>query len=336
VSAIAGTRLAYFGPTEVRERVGYPDLIEPLSGAFIDYSRRLGETSSQVLAPAGEEGSVHIKSAWLPGREVFTVKMGSWFAERARVYGLGGSGVIAVFDATTGDPVAILEDEHHLSDVRTAAAGALAARTLARSDSTCLAVLGTGVQAYLQALAATDVLPIEHLRIWGRDSQKAARLVAIIQRRRPALDITVVDSVAQACRGSDVVITATASRTPLVEAQWLDAGTHITAVGADEPGKAELTRECFDRADTVVVDGLEFAAGFGELSESRVRHGTAVELGEVLVGTTRGRTGRDQVTVCKLVGLGIQDLVAAHVALDALRGGAPRRPCAGCAEDLRG
>ena len=96
---------------------------------------------------------MHVKSAWLPGSPVFVVKVGSWFAERARLTGNGASGVIMAFDAQTGDPVALLRDDHHLSDVRTAAACALATRLLAREDSSTVGVLGTGVQAYLQVLA---------------------------------------------------------------------------------------------------------------------------------------------------------------------------------------
>ncbi|MDQ0577995.1 ornithine cyclodeaminase/alanine dehydrogenase-like protein (mu-crystallin family) [Streptomyces rishiriensis] len=141
---------AYFGPQEIRSTVGYRDVLEPVAAALRDYSRGLGDSPVAVFAPAGPEGDVHVKSAWLPGRQVFTVKVASWFQERARRGGTPASGVIAVFDATTGDLRALLDDEHHLSDVRTAAAGALGARMMARPDSRVLGVIGAGTQAYLQ------------------------------------------------------------------------------------------------------------------------------------------------------------------------------------------
>lgn len=156
---------AYVGPDTIRALVGYEDVVEEVAAAFADFSRGLGDSPVAVFAPAGREGDVHVKSAWLPGRAVFTVKVATWFLERARQGGTAGAGVVAVFDARTRDLRALLEDEHHLSDIRTAAAGALAARALARPDSAVLGVLGTGVQAYLQVLAAADELPIREVRI---------------------------------------------------------------------------------------------------------------------------------------------------------------------------
>ena len=245
---------AYVGPDTIRAIVGYEDVVAPVAAAFADFSRGLGDSPVAVFAPAGRGGDVHVKSAWLPGRPVFTVKVATWFAERARQGGTPGAGVVAVFDARTGDLRALLEDEHHLSDIRTAAAGALAARTLARPDSAVLGVLGTGVQAYLQVLAAADELSIREVRVWGRREMRVRRLAAALDARRPGLRMTPVDTVRQACEGADVLVTATASTEPLVDAAWLTPGLHITAVGADDPAKAELSPTCLLRADQIVVE----------------------------------------------------------------------------------
>lgn len=315
---------AYFGPQEIRSTVGYRDVLEPVAAALRDYSRGLGDAPAAVFAPAGPDGDVHVKSAWLPVRQVFTVKVASWFLERARRGKTPTSGVIAVFDATTGDLRALLDDEHHLSDVRTAAAGALAARTMARRDSRVLGVIGTGTQAYLQTLAVADELPLRDVRVWGRRASQVQPLAAALHARRPDLRVIGVDSAQATFDGADIVVTATSSTEPLVHASWLTPGLHINAVGADDPTKAELTSESLRRADRIVVDSRELTALHGDLSrlaeEDRRIH---AELGEVLAGSAPGRDNDEEITICKLIGLGVQDLAAAEVALTML--GTPRR-----------
>ncbi|MFF2130156.1 ornithine cyclodeaminase family protein [Streptomyces olivochromogenes] len=310
---------AYFGPEAIRTSVGYPDVLEPVAAALRDYSRGLGDSPAAVFAPAGREGDVHVKSAWLPGRPVFTVKVASWFLERARRGGTPGSGVIAVFDASTGDLRALLEDEHHLSDIRTAAAGALAARTMARRASRVLGVVGSGTQAYLQTLAIADELPIRDVRLWGRRETQVQSLTQALHARRPDLRVVAVDSAQSACAGADVLVTATSSTEPLVEASWLTPGMHINAVGADDPTKAELSQGCLRRADRIVVDSRELTAIHGDLSRLPENdRGRPAELGEVLAGSAPGRENDGEITICKLIGLGVQDLAAGEVALDLL------------------
>ncbi|MET7746456.1 ornithine cyclodeaminase family protein [Streptomyces sp. NPDC005385] len=312
---------AYFDPQTIRSTVGYQDVLEPVAAALRDYSRGLGDAPAAVFAPAGPDGDVHVKSAWLPGRQVFTVKVASWFLERARRGGTPGSGVIAVFDASTGDLRALLDDEHHLSDVRTAAAGALAARTMARRDSRVLGVIGTGTQAYLQTLAVADELPLRDIRVWGRHASHVQSLAAALHARRPDLRIMGVESARAAVAGADVLVTATSSTEPLVHESWLTPGLHINAVGADDPTKAELTSASLNRADRIVVDSRELTAIHGDLSRlpatDRRFH---PELGEVLAGSASGRENDEEVTICKLIGLGVQDLAAAEVALELLDG----------------
>jgi ornithine cyclodeaminase len=317
------------GPDIIRAAIGYEDVVEPVAAALRDAS--LGESTVTMFAPAGPAGDVHVKSAWLPGRPVFTVKVATWFLERGRRGGTPGSGIVAVFDAETGDLRAVLEDEHHLSDIRTAAAGALAARMLARRDAAVLGALGTGVQAYLQILAAVGELPITEVRLWGRSRDRASRLSAAVRARRPDLRVTVVPHVRAACEDVDVLVTATASREPLVDGAWLSPGLHVTAVGADAPDKAELFASCLRRADRVVVDSRALAPLNGNLSE--FAPDGLVELGEILGGTSAGRTDDRQITVCTLVGLGVQDLATAQVALALLDAGHRSRPPAS-AKDL--
>jgi ornithine cyclodeaminase len=332
MTAMCQATLEQFDADAIRAAVGFEDLIGPVAEALVDFSRGLGESPVSVFAPAGADGDAHVKSAWLPGYPVFVVKVATWFAERARRGGTAGGGLIVVFDARTGDPVALLRDEHHLSDVRTAAAGALATRLLAREDAGTVAVLGTGVQAYLQVLAAASQRPVKDVRIWGRTPESARRLAAALQARRPDLATTPAPTARATCAGADLLITATASTRPLVEPDWLTPGVHITAVGADDATKVELAPGCVARADRIVVDSRELASAFGDLAYAgragiQPTH-SPEELGDLLAGTSPGRTGSEQITLCKLIGLGVQDLAAANVTLQRLadRGAAASRP----------
>jgi ornithine cyclodeaminase/alanine dehydrogenase-like protein (mu-crystallin family) len=298
----------------IRQVVGLADLIEPLAKVFADFSRGLGEAPIVVFAPAGEMGDVHVKSAWMPGRSIFTVKVASWFAARATEGLSGNSGFIAVHDATTGDLRALLLDEHYLTDIRTAAAGAVATRQLAREDATTIAVLGTGTQARLQVQAISAIRPIENIVIWGRHPQAAGALCATLRAENPTLSVSVAGGAEQAVRPADVIVTATAARHPILEGGWLRPGQHVTAVGADDPTKAELDPACFERADILAVDSREGARAFaGDL-----RHSTRIvdtELGELLLGHHPGRRDPSQISIAKLVGLGIQDLATAETTL---------------------
>jgi len=331
----------HYGPDRIRAALGFADVVEPVAAALVAYSQGRGEAPVTVFAPAGPDGDVHVKSAWLPGRPFFTVKVATWFAARAARGGSAGGGMVAVFDAVTGDLHSLLEDEHHLSDIRTAAAGALAARHLARPGAATLAVIGTGVQAYLQTLAAAAERPIRTVRLWGRAPDRTGRLAHLLRRRLPGTAVSPVPDIRGAVAGADLVVTATASRAPLVRADWLDPGTHVTAVGADDAGKCELEPALLARADRLVVDSRELAGRYGDVARALAEHvlpsGCApAELGELLAGLAPGRTADRDITVCKLIGVGVQDLAAAEVAVTRLTRGPLPTAAPPCARDLTG
>ena len=308
----------------LRRAVALGDLIEPTAAALAEFSQGRGEAPVTVFAPSGAAGDVHVKSAWLAGHPVFTVKVASWFAARAAGGRPASSGHIAVHSASTGDLIAVLQDEHYLTDIRTAAAGAIAARLLARPDAARLAVLGTGVQGRLQVAAACAVRPVNSVVIWGRRTTAAAAMREEILASHPGLTVAVARDARGAVRDADIIVTATGSRDPLLSGAWLEPGQHVTAVGADDPAKAELDPACFARADAVVVDSRDLALLFaGDLrraidAQAIGRHGIHAELGEVLSGRHPGRQHAREITVAKLIGLGVQDLAAAEVVLDKL------------------
>jgi ornithine cyclodeaminase/alanine dehydrogenase-like protein (mu-crystallin family) len=130
------------------------------------------------------------------------------------------------------------------------------------------------------------------------------------------LSARLCDSVEEAVRGADIVITTTPSTAPIVDAEWLEAGTHVTAVGSDEPNKQELAPDVLARADVVAVDDRRQAASFGELHHvigRGVREEDVVTLGELLEGVAQGRVGADDITVADLTGVGVQDAAIASL-----------------------
>ena len=305
---------------DIRARVGFEDLIEPVSRAFEESSAGLADNGLVVMFPAErrELGDVYVKTGTLRGHDVYIVKVSPWFSanvERGQPQG----GFVGVFDSRTGRTLALLNDEHYLSDIRTAAAGALAARMFAPSNVKTAAVLGAGTQAYWQPLALYRERPFTTLLIWARSLQKAEQLSTRLSVELPDVDIRCSSDIEHTVRSADVLITATLAREPLVQGAWLRQGLHITAVGADDATKCELDATALRRA-RVFVDARETAAANGDIHRA-IRAGRysidelSGELGEVISGQTAGRTSDNDITIAKFVGIGAQDLVAAEVTL---------------------
>jgi ornithine cyclodeaminase len=150
--------------------------------------------------------------------------------------------------------------------------------------------------------------------VWGRDPTHADRCVDDLRARHDA-DVTRADSVRAAVEGADIVITCTAAREPLVERAWLAPGAHVTALGSDGAGKQELDPAILEDADLLVVDSRDQCARLGELQHAPAEAGHAIELGAICAGEARGRASDDQLTVCDLTGLGVQDVAAANVVM---------------------
>ncbi len=306
---------------EIRRSVHFTDLIEPMRAAFIDYSAGRAQQTMSTLWPAvrQDDADVLVKAGCIAGHDTFVVKIAPWFKTN-ELTGQAQGGLVAAFSSTDGHPLAVLADEHYLSDVRTAAAGALAADTLAGHDAATAGVLGTGAQAYWQVRALAHVRPVARLLVWGRNSDRAAKLTRRFMADLPDVEIRTSATPREVVSESQVVITATAATKPLIKAEWLRHGQHITSIGADTASKCELEPEVLKRADLVAVDSRAAAADLGNTRQA-VRTGLLteadlVELGEILGGAYQ----RDPaaITVASLVGIGVQDVVAAEVTLTLL------------------
>jgi ornithine cyclodeaminase/alanine dehydrogenase-like protein (mu-crystallin family) len=307
----------------VRRIVSFEHLIEPVADAFTASSAGRAQNDLLVLypQPSPEAGDVYVKTATVQDEPIFVVKVSPWFKGNVET-GVPQGGFLAVFNARTGHTLAILDEQHYLSDIRTAAAGALAARTLAPRHISTVAVLGAGVQAYWQARALYHERKFENLLLWARNPSAADRLSARLRSGFSGISITVCDDIEEVVRRCDVLITATQAREPLVRGEWLHPGQHITAVGADDPAKCELDSVALNRA-RVFADSVDTVCANGDLhrwiaSGAYARERIAGEIGDVLAGTKPGREKSTDITIAKFVGIGAQDLVAARVTLERL------------------
>jgi len=301
------TRVRILRADDVREALPMTLCIEAVQAAFVAYSAGEAELPSVIHLDVPEaKGEVHVKAGHIHGAPAYAVKVASGF------YGLDPAatdGLVLVFDATTGAPIAILLDGGLITDTRTGAAGGVAARWLAPETVDVVAVIGTGIQARRQVEALRCVRPeLGEIRVWGRDMDRAMRAAHDI-------GAMVSDSVQEAVTGASVVITATASREPLVRSAWVAPGAHITAVGSDGVGKQELDPELLRRADVVAVDSLDQCRRLGELQHALGEADRVVELGRICAGEAAGRTSRGQLTICDLTGVGVQDVAAANAVL---------------------
>ena len=268
-------------------------------------------------------GEVDVKTAYVPGIDGFAIKISPGFFDNPKLGLPSVNGMMVLLSANTGLVEALLLDNGYLTDVRTAAAGAVAAKHLSRPDSAVAAIFGAGVQAQLQLEALTLVRPIREARIWARDAAKAE---AAAKQLREKLGITVRAEAdgEKAVAGADVVITTTPSETPIVRAEWLRAGQHVTAMGSDAEHKNELDPVAIGKAGLYVADSLKQTRRLGELHHA-IAAGLVVadadfaELGQVIAGLKPGRAGAEQITIADLTGTGVQDTAIATLARDRAR-----------------
>lgn len=263
-------------------------------------------------------GEVDIKTAYVPGLESFAVKMSTGFFDNPTLGLPSLSGLMVLFSAKTGVVEALLLDNGYLTDIRTAAAGAVAAKHLAREDARSAAIFGAGVQARLQLKALTLVRPIERAILWARRPEQARKTASDLSREL-GIPVEVSGSPRDAARGADILVTTTPAEQPLLEAAWLEPGQHITAMGSDSPHKNEIEPALVAAADLYVADRRAQCAALGELHHA-IAAGVVPanfevpELGEIIVGQKTGRSDPAQVTLVDLTGTGVQDTAIATLA----------------------
>jgi ornithine cyclodeaminase len=271
---------------------------------------------------ADRHGEVDVKTAYVPRLESFAIKVSPGFFDNPSLGLPSLNGLMLVLSAKTGQTEAVLLDNGYLTAVRTAAAGAVAARWLARRDARRVAIIGAGEQARLQLRALTLVREIEEVMIWAR-TRSAAQEFASEMADLLGVRCTVAPDVHRALEQAEIAVTTTPSRDPLVTAIDLHPGLHITAMGSDAEHKNEIAPGAVAAA-RYVCDRLAQTRNLGELHHA-IEAGTVsrdaefAELGEVIVGRAAGRTRAVDVTICDLTGTGVQDTAIATLALDRVR-----------------
>nr|WP_027956716.1 cyclodeaminase [Halobacillus kuroshimensis] len=263
-------------------------------------------------------GEVDIKSAYIEGEDSFAVKLSSGFFNNPSVGLPTSGGMMILLDSRTGQPLAVLADDGLLTDLRTAAAGAVAAAFCSRKVAGKAGIIGTGAQARLQLKALTLVRPIDHVYVYGRRKDQAAMYKKEVENEL-GLPVTICSSVKQVVDESDIVVTTTPSREPLIYAEWLKPGLHITAMGSDAEHKQELDHGVLEKADSITCDVIHQSRRLGELRGVPDLEKRALKLGELTSGRKQARTSDEDITICDLTGTGVQDTAIARFAWKALK-----------------
>jgi len=283
----------------------------------------LGEATlpdPMVVELAARQAEVHVKAAYLRGARHIVLKLATGFYKN-RARGLpSGDGLFLLLDAETGAPDLLLEEHGYLTDFRTAAAVALTLKYLAPKDARDALLVGAGALARLTARALIAEMPLERLTLWNRTPERAA---ALAQELASLVATHVAPALEHAVRDHRVIVTATASTTPLVRAAWVTAGMHITSVGTGSPEKVELEPEVLSKADKLIADRVSQTERYGNLHHALAAGAITQrqvygELGDLAAGRLAGRETASEITVADLTGVGVQDAAIAQVVVEVL------------------
>ena len=260
-------------------------------------------------------GESDVKAAYIEGLDSYAIKIASGFFNNPKLGIPSSNGLMILLDSQTGVIKSVLLDKGYLTDVRTAIAGAIAAKYLSNYDSTKAGIIGAGIQAKLQLEALTLVRKINTAYIWSRDSTKTKKFVEEINNLN--VNLEVCSSAEEVLRKSEIVVTTTPSKSPLIKSDWLKKGLHITAMGSDAEQKNELDPLIIKQCDLYIPDSLSQTTILGELHHALEKNivssdNTYDELGNVILDSNLGRKSKDDITICDLTGTGVQDTAIAR------------------------
>ncbi len=309
---------------ELRNAVGLDiktvDVVEEAFRALADGNVVMPPVLSMKFTETN--GEVDVKAAYIPGFDTFAVKVSPGFFDNPMLGLRSLNGLMIVLSAKTGLVEAVLLDNGYLTNVRTAAAGAVAARHLAPANVSTAGVIGAGVQARLQIEAAHLVRPFENVLIWSPDDELNAACAAAIGTATGA-KVAITGDAAEVVARSQLVVTTTPATEPVLYAEWLHPSLHITCMGSDQVGKNEIDPRAIAEADLYVCDRVSQAELFGELRTARengfLTDITPPELGEIVSKAKVGRQSESSITFCDLTGTGAQDTAIANFALEYAR-----------------
>ncbi len=295
---------------EIQRVVDHEACIAAVEDALVSLAEGDVAAPEEIALTLQPSGDVHVKGAHIAGGRwiVFKVASGSF-------PGSANAGCSLLLDAATGEPKVVLDDGGWLTEMRTAAAGAIASDLLARPGSLQVAVLGTGIQSQFQVEALRRRRDISSLNVWGRRIERANAVAS-------ELDGRATDDVAAAVADVDVIITATSATEPFLFKHDLPEGVHLTAMGADTVGKNELDPAILQAAHVIVADDVSTCARVGELQHAPSQCERVVPLAQLVrdvrAGESVGRASQTEITVADLCGIGTYDAAVAALAADRL------------------
>ncbi|SMO63357.1 cyclodeaminase [Melghirimyces algeriensis] len=313
-----------FGEQEIQEAISLDmEVVKAIEKGFFTLVEKRVQVPPILRVDLSEyQGEVDVKTAVVKGEPYFAVKISSGFFNNPHRGLPSGSGMMILLNVETGFPEAIFLDHGYLTDIRTAAAGAVAAKYLALETIQTAGMIGAGTQARYQMKALALVRSLDQIRIWSR-SRERAEDCAKEMKTELGVRVEVFPHPEPVVRGSDVVVTATPSTTPLVQKEWFHDGLHLTAMGSDSEYKQEVEVDAIASADRLICDDREQSFRLGELrsawDEGRLRNKEVTELGDIVAGRAPGRRSNKEVTLCDLTGVGVQDTVIAIMAYHRLK-----------------
>jgi alanine dehydrogenase len=306
------------GDREVRALLTMGDAIKAVEEAFKE--KNLGKVQTPLKTYLFYEkynGDHRFMPAYLEKLDIAGVKIVNTHPENRRKYGLPTvAGIIVLANPETGELLAIL-DATWITVAKTAAASAVATKYLARDNAETLGLVGAGLQAIAHLEALAQVMKLKEVKVWSRTRETAEKFIQRMTKKYSEMKFTMAKDVREAVENSDVVATITPSRQPIVMEDWVRTGTHINAMGADAPGKQELSPEILRKAK-IVVDDLEHSSHSGEInvpfSQGLISNEDIYgEIGEIVLGRKPGRTSSSEITVFASTGVAIQDIAVAEI-----------------------
>jgi len=298
---------------EIKSLVKELDIIAAMKEGFIQYSN--GNT---VVPPVGElifkdpPGDVHIKYGYIKDQDYYVIKIASGFYNNAQLGIPTGQGMMLLFDQKTGELVATLLDEGYLTNIRTVAAGALAALSFAPQQVKAVGIVGTGTIAKLQIQLLEQINFCDTIWLWGRDQAKVQQLISELG---DDINIRSAANCKELVQYTNVIITTTPSESPLFHADDVAAGTVIVAIGSDTHTKQELDSKILEKADLVIADSISQCKSRGEIHQALkagvITEDKVVELGNALQDHKWQRSSDEQIIVVDLTGVAVQDIMIA-------------------------
>lgn len=308
---------------QIRNALKGIDPVSIIEEGFVAYSQ-----GKVVVPPVGEmilenpPGEVHIKYGYIKDGDYYVIKIASGFYSNPDLGLPSTQGMMLVFNQKTGEPSSILLDEGYLTEVRTAAAGAVVAKALAPSTVTKIGIIGAGMQGRMQLQYLKNVIECREAVVWGLNQEELDQYVQSMDGE--GFNVTTTLNASEVGDQCDLIVTATPSKKPILSVNDIHPGTHITAMGSDTVEKIELDPAILGKADVVVADSIPQSQSRGEIFQS-VKAGTlnpekVLELGNVLQDPSKGRNSDEQITVADLTGVAVQDIQIAKAVVEAMDG----------------